>query len=305
MERTRGRALCGPLIANSFCTPFSTFMHYTPIFTNLCIKVLKLESVSAFVAQCLAYEQYAFSWQELKAKVPKSDLALRHDLLRLAQKNELLLLRKGFYLILTPRYRALGKLPLALYVEHLFQHLNKPYYVAFYSAAALHGASHQQVQQSYLMTQVPNLRHIQKDSIYLNIVATSTWPRHNIEQRSADAGLFNISSPALTAIDLIHHQTKMGGLNRVITVLEELIEAITPTDLQNLLQWYPHTSSIQRMGLLFQELQASESLKAPLYAFLRNKKHFPVLLSPDRGSKPGKANNPWKVDVNTQLESDL
>lgn len=225
--------------------------------------------------------------------------------MRLSRKKEVLTLRQGFYLILPPRYKAFGKLPLELYAEKLFKFLGKPYYIAFFSAAAFHGASHQQVQQSYLMTQIPNLRDIKKGNIYLSISATSKWPTGNIQQRKSDSGIFNISSPALTAIDLIHYQSKMGGLNRILAILEELAEAITPEDIQELLHWYPHTSSIQRLGFLLEELGAVQSLTSHLEGSLKNRNYFPVLLSPEKDSKPGRVNNIWKVDVNIELESDL
>lgn len=264
-----------------------------------------MQGVSDFINKCLSYEQYAFSWDEIKTEIPKSDTALKHELIRLAGKKEIITLRQGFYLILPPRYKLYGRLPLELYVERLFRYIEKPYYVAFFSAAAFHGASHQQVQQSYLMTKIPNIRDIKKGNNYLSISATSNWPEKNILKRKSDAGLFNISSPALTAIDLIHYQSKMGGLNRILAILDELVESITPEDVKDLLQWYPHISSIQRLGFLIQELHADETLLYPLQEYFNNKKSFPVLLSPDKEKKPGKANNHWKVDMNIELESDL
>ncbi|MGY6543234.1 type IV toxin-antitoxin system AbiEi family antitoxin domain-containing protein [Arthrospiribacter ruber] len=261
--------------------------------------------VADFVENCLAYEQYAFSWDEVKVKIPKTDVALRHELGRLSKKKEILALRQGFYLILPPRYKGFGKLPLEFYVEELFKFLDKPYYIAFFSAAAFHGASHQQVQQSYLMTKIPNLRDIKKGNIYLSISATSKWPNKNIQLRKSDAGIFNISSPALTAIDLIHYQSKMGGLNRILAILEELAESMTPEDIQELLQWYPHTSSIQRLGYLFQELQSDRVLLDPLEKYFIGKNYFPVLLCPDKDKKPGRVDNMWKVVRNIKLESDL
>lgn len=264
-----------------------------------------MQSVADFVVKCLSYEQYAFSWNDLKGEVPKTDVALRHEILRLSRKKEIITLRQGFYLILPPRYKQYGRLPLELYVDKLFSYIEKPYYIAFFSAAAMHGASHQQVQQSYLMTKIPNMRDIKKGNNYLSVSATSNWPEKNILKRKSDAGLFNISSPALTAIDLIHYQSKMGGLNRISTILEELVESITPEDISYLLLWYPHISSIQRLGFLFQELQTDQTLLDPLQKYLSDKKFFPVLLSPDKNEKPGKSNNPWKVDMKIELDSDL
>ncbi len=264
-----------------------------------------MKGVADYIDKCLTYEQYAFSWDELKSEVSKTDVALRHEIDRLSTKKEIVTLRQGFYLILPPRYRQYERLPLELYVERLFSYIEKPYYIAFFSAAALHGASHQQVQQSYLMTKIPNIRDIKKGNNYLRVSATSNWPEKNILKRKSDAGLFNVSSPALTAIDLIHYQSKMGGLNRVLAILDELTEAITLQDIKDLIQWYPHISSIQRLGFLFQELQTDQILLDPLQEYFSEKKFFPVLLSPQKDEKPGKANNPWKVDMNIELDSDL
>lgn len=264
-----------------------------------------MKSVSEFIDKCLAYEQYAFSWDELNTEVSKSETALKHELTRLSGRKVIITLRQGFYLILPPRYRQYERLPLELYVERLFSYIGKPYYIAFFSAAAFHGASHQQVQQSYLMTKIPNIRDIKKGNNYLNISATSNWPEKNILKRKSDAGLYSISSPALTAIDLIHYQSKVGGLNRILAILEELAESITTEDIKDLLQWYPHISSIQRLGVIFQELQIDQTLLGPLQEYFNDKKFFPVLLSPNKDEKPGKANNPWKVDMNIELDSDL
>lgn len=261
--------------------------------------------VADFVEKCLEYERYAFSLDELRINVNKSDLALQHELARLSKKKLVLSLRRGFYLILPPNYRSFGKLPLELYVGTLFDYLKKPYYIAFYSAAQFHGASHQQVQHSYLMTKEPKPRDIEKGTIYLNFSGTSNWPTKNIEQRKSDAGFFNVSSPALTAIDLINYQSTMGGLNRIFTVLEELTEVMTTEDIQELLQWYPHTSSIQRLGFLLEQIQAEGQLGLPIKDYLKNRNHFPILLSPIKNRKPGKAKNIWKVDINIKLESDL
>jgi len=44
-----------------------------------------MQSVADFVGKCLSYEQYAFTWNELKAEVPKTDVALRHEILQLSK----------------------------------------------------------------------------------------------------------------------------------------------------------------------------------------------------------------------------
>ena len=114
-----------------------------------------------------------------------------------------------------------------------------------------------------------------------------------------------ISSPALTAVDLIHHQTKLGGINRMLAILEELIEEITQNDISELLTWYSHKSTLQRFGFLLEELQANKELIKPVSEHLKTSKYYPVLLTPKSGQKPGSIDNDWKVDVNIKLESDI
>jgi hypothetical protein len=264
-----------------------------------------MSGVADYIEASLALEQYAFSWDELKAATSKTDAALRSQLARLVSKREIINLRQGFYLILPPRYRSFGRLPVELYVEKLFNYLKKPYYIAFYSAAAIQGAGHQQIQQDYLLTQVPNVRDIKKGAIHLNIFATSTWPQKNILQRKSDAGFFNISSPVLTALDLVHYQSKLGGLNRMLAVIEELIEEINVQDVQDALTWYPHVSTWQRLGFMLEEIGADEAFVEPIKIYLKQQGYFPVLLSPQRNKKPGATGNVWKVDVNISLDSDL
>ncbi len=98
--------------------------------------------------------------------------------------------------------------------------------------------------------------------------------------KKSDAGIFKISSPALTAVDLIHHQTKLGGLNRMLAILEELIETINKNDIAELLTWYSHKSTLQRFGFLLEELEADENLSEQIMKHLQQLKFFPVLLSP-------------------------
>lgn len=66
----------------------------------------------------------------------------------------------------------------------------------------------------------------------------------------SDAGIFKISSPALTIVYLIYHQTKLSRINKMLATIEELTEELTEHDLSNLLSWYPNKSTLQRFGFL-------------------------------------------------------
>ena len=252
----------------------------------------------------MSYEEYSFSLDELIRNSSKSKEALKSELKRLAEKKEVVNLRKGFYLILTPRYRIFGRLPFELFIDKLFKHLNRPYYVACLSAARFQGAAHQQIQKDYIITELPAVRNIQ-NPVSINFLTSTPWPKMNIQKRKSDAGYFNISTPSLTVADLIHYQSKLGGLNKQFTVIEELSEEIAQIDLKNLLKWYPNKSALQRLGYLFEQIRSNNELPALIHDELKRRGFHPVLLNHKKGQKAGSTGNRWKIDANIQLESDL
>jgi predicted transcriptional regulator of viral defense system len=183
--------------------------------------------------------------------------------------------------------------------------LDKKYYIGLFSAAKFHGASHQQAQRDYLMTEKPKLNDISKNTIDIRFFTTTNWSDKNIQQKKSDAGIFKISSPALTIVDLIHYQTKLGGINRMLATIEELTEELTESDLSELLSWYPNKSTLQRFGFLLEELGMEAEFQEMIYSELKVKNFFPILLTPNSKEKPGAVDNKWKVDVNVKIESDL
>lgn len=257
-----------------------------------------------YIKHLLSIESYSFSLEEISSHTSTEGTSLKFELARLVEKKEIVNLRKGFYLIIPPRYSIQGYLPIQLYIDKLCKSLNRCYYLGFYTAAKFHGASHQQTHREYVMIEKPKLSNIQKGNNDVHFITTSKWPRKNIVEKKSDAGIFYVSSPILTAADLIHHQTKLGGINRMLAILEELSEEITSADLNNLLSWYPHRSTLQRLGFILQELQTDLNL-TPLSEYLKSSQYFPVLLSPRKNQSPGSVSNKWKVDVNFKLENDL
>ncbi len=261
--------------------------------------------VSTYIKQLLSVEEYSFSLNEVLSNSSKEITSVRSELSRLVQKKEIVNLRKGFYLIIPPRYSRSEKLPINLYSEKLFKYLNRNYYIGLFSAAKIHGASHQQTQRDYLIIETPKLNAIKKNSFDIQFYTTTNWPNGNVELKKSDAGIYHISSPALTFVDLIHHHTKIGGLNRVFTSLEEVSEEITKHDLEHLISWYQNKSTLQRSGFFLDELYGKNSLSELIYERLNEQPYYPVLLSPSKYHKPGSTTNRWKVDVNIKLESDL
>jgi len=125
-----------------------------------------------YIKYLLSIESYSFSLEEIIANTDSEGTSLKFELARLVEKKELLNLRKGFYLIIPSRYSKQAQLPIQLYVDKLFKSLERNYYLCHYSAAKFHGASHQQSQRDYVMTELGKLSDIKKIGIQF-VIATS------------------------------------------------------------------------------------------------------------------------------------
>ena len=121
--------------------------------------------------------------------------------------------------------------------------------------------------------------------------------------KKTDAGYINVSSPSLTALDLLFY-TNHVGINRTVTILKELTNEIKTTELVKTARRYPQVTSIQKLGYLLERELDSPKLAEALFNVLKEKKFFPALLVSHK-SKQGTVDEKWKVIRNTQIESDL
>jgi predicted transcriptional regulator of viral defense system len=147
--------------------------------------------------------------------------------------------------------------------------LNRPYYLALLNAAAFHGASHQQPQEFFVVTSFPTMRPMQKKGLKVNFISKKEVPVALLDTRKTEAGYMKISNPALTAADLIQYTKRVGGINRVATVLAELSDCIKPEDFdENLLQHVPVTV-LQRLGYMLDKVCNNLQLADALYRALQ------------------------------------
>ncbi|MFT4155529.1 type IV toxin-antitoxin system AbiEi family antitoxin domain-containing protein, partial [Parafilimonas sp.] len=137
---------------------------------------------------------------------------------RLSEKEKIVSVFKGYYVIVSPQYFSKGILPFALFIDGLMKFLERKYYVGLLNAAALHGAAHQQPQEYFVVTEYPVLRPTNKKGIKINYISTRQLPPATlIEKKKTETGYINVSNPVLTAIDLVNYEKRIGGLSRAVT----------------------------------------------------------------------------------------
>ena len=245
--------------------------------------------------------RYAFTLDELKNVFQMQYPAIKQRLHRLKLKNEIAIIRQGFYVIIPAEYSKQGMLPLYLFIDDLMKSLNKSYYVGLLSAAALHGAGHQQPMGYTVITESPAPRNI--DKLNIMFFPKQNFLQEGIVQQKTVAGYINISSPERTALDFFDYTHKFG-INRITTILQELSETMKPTNLTKTAKQFPNTAAIQRLGYILENEVGAEKLSDALYKVLNERQFFVIPLSP-RKEKTGETDSKWKIIKNMEIESDL
>ena len=261
--------------------------------------------IETWIEQLQSEGRYSFTFSELKAQFPIAQEALKKSLQRLLYKGKVTRLRKEFYLIVPPEYNSKGILPTLFYVNDLMKFLKRDYYVGLLSAAMLHGAAHQQPQDFYIVTKKPYLRDIKNKKINIRFAIKKDWKKEDITERKTDTGYVKVASPELTALDIVFFSESIGGLNRVVTVLEELAETINPKKLAKVAAQYGQIATVQRLGYLMEKAISFRNKTEPLYRWFEKQTFYPVFLKAGKKSKNMKTKNRWKVIKNFTPQSDL
>jgi predicted transcriptional regulator of viral defense system len=275
-----------------------------------CLKTMtehsKYNYVSDFTDELRAKGRYAFTLPELQNRFNVSDNALSKALQRAKQKKEIAIVRKEFYIVVTPEYRSRGILPPVLFIADLMSFLNRNYYTGLLNAAVFYGAAHQQPQEFFVITTKPVLLPIKNNKLKINFCYKRSWEKEDVIERKTDTGYLKVSSAELTALDLVYYYDRIGGMNRVATVLEELAENMKPEKLAATAKRYGQIATVQRLGFLLDEIINKKALASPLLEYLKTVKHYPVLLRPQK-EKPQTmvTGNNWKVVPNIEIETDL
>lgn len=262
-----------------------------------------------WVNQCLSIGKFSFSLNEIKDAFPNdTSITMKFGLNRLVQKEKVVSVFKGYYVIIPPQYSSKGILPPTMFIDGLMKFLKRKYYVALLNAAALHGASHQQPQEYFIITSYPVLRATVKKGIKINYISTRQIPPDTLtEKKKTETGYINVSNPLLTAIDLISYEKKVGGLNRASTVINELLETVKRNDVNEELINYASVSSLQRFGFMLDEILNKKEIADKIFALCKKAgiKFYLIPLKASGKKNKEVLNEKWKLMINTEIEPDF
>ena len=250
-----------------------------------------------------------FSLEEAESQFPeKPSSSVRRALARLTDAGKVHSVWKGFYAIALPEYGLEGIAPPIDYIDQLMRHLGKKYYVALLTAASYSGASHQAPQSFYMICE-SDLHVKNKNGVKLEPVYKKEIPDKYISEINSRTAAVKISTPELTAIDLVVYMKRVGGINHVATVLSELAESVDFRKVDTNFFNGVSAASVQRLGYLLDETLGEKEAAEYLYEKTRQAgisfKSIPLVITNDSNTPIIGKNTKWGIIVNYEVESDI
>lgn len=262
----------------------------------------RVPSLTSFVQDLQASGRYAFTRDTAAGAGERSAVALDAALRRLRQRSSIASPRRGFHVLVPLEYRDAGCPPASWFIDDLMRFLGQPYYVGLLSAAAIHGAAHQQPMVFQVITDRPT-RPARAGRVRIAFHMTRDIASAAVADVQTETGSMRVSTPETTAFDLVRFTPAAGHLGNVATVIGELADKLDSHALAKLADTYA-VPDVQRLGYVLDRAGAQD-LTRPLADWLARRRYRPVLLAPRRARGKAAADRRWRVIPNANVESDL
>lgn len=253
-----------------------------------------------YVEHLLGRGRRTFTHGEAAEALGTSYVATYHSLRRLRESGWLAMPRRGFYLIVDPQHRALGTLPATDWIDDLMKFHRAPYYVGLLSAAELHGAAHQRPMEFQVVAGAI-LRMLTVGRARIRFFFSRRVEEAVTEQMKTVSGYIPVSTPEMTAFDLIRYRRGAGSLDHVATVLAELAERMDAGRLRDVAEKGERAPVIQRLGHLL-DLTGHRRLAEPLHDLVEQTRPKFIPLDSRSTENVSERNARWRVLVNTAIE---
>ena len=267
-------------------------------------------ALARYIADLLSRGETVFTAEEAVTSLGIAHGAFLDAAARLQNRKALLSPRQGFYVAVPSQFGSWGAPPPDWYIDRLMQYEQEPYYVGLLKAAELHGATHQAVMEFQVITakRLPKIRagrnlivfYYRKDLLGITV---------GLESRKTNTGKMQISSPALTALDLLRYSQASAGIDNVATVLSDLVDKIDAQELATLSRAFERPV-VQRLGYLLDYLGFQETAK-PMHEALIGRGTVSwteldrkEIKDPDFAAEPIERNVHWQTIVRRLPEVD-
>lgn len=262
-----------------------------------------------WVTHRLATGRLAFSRKEAMRGTGIGHGAFLDAAERLQRRRHLISPRRGFYVIVPPRFTPWGAPPPSWYIDDLMRFERCPYYVGLLKAGELHGAAHQAAMEFQVITdkRLPRIK-AGRTALAFYYRKHMAGLGQGIEKRKTGTGVMRVSSPGLTALDMLRYPHAAAGLDHAATMLGELGDRIDGKALATLSAAFERPV-VQRLGYLLDRLGFAEQAQALHASLAKRAAHWTELEpaeahAPELVPEPLERNRKWRVVARRMPEPD-
>ena len=260
----------------------------------------QIPSLRHYVDSLQQSGRYSFDREEALKALQISPVALKQSALRLSRRGRLVSPKRGFFVIVPLEYKSAGAPPPAWFIDQWMHFEGELYYVGLLSAAALHGAAHQQPQEFQVLTS-RQMKPAKAGRSRIRFLLKKRITRTETVRYKTETGTMKISTPEATALDLLRYPRHAGGLNNIATVLSELAERIDPKRLVEAARREADLPCAQRLGFLLEHIGQHEKAD-PLAKWIKTSRIRTIPLSAGEPVRTRRKAIRWKVIINEDVE---
>lgn len=209
-------------------------------------------------------------------------------------------LKEYAYAIVPLEYRAAGAAAPSWFIHDLMKTMKLPYYVGLLSAAALHGASHQQPQVFQVLTD-RSLRSISAGRTRIHFFASKYTARAAAKEMKTPTGVMRVSTPETTVVDLVRFAKVAGHLDHVASLIAELAPSLDPKLLVVAVGVVDDIPNAQRLGYILDRVR-QRVLSHALHSWAKRRIARAQPLRAERPTRGAKEDRRWRLLINGALE---
>ncbi|HXF90900.1 MAG TPA: type IV toxin-antitoxin system AbiEi family antitoxin [Candidatus Nitrosotenuis sp.] len=253
-----------------------------------------------YIEDCLKNGKYFFTKEEVLKKIPIKEANFRVQISRLAKKQDIQKLGHALYMIIPLEYQNIGSLPPEWIVDKLMKHLEKDYYIGLLTAASLHGIAHQQPMIFQVICN-DTLKPIILSKGEVHFYRYKQMSEAQTEHLRTKIGSSLISTKEQTVFDLVRFYKKAGYFDNIATIIRDIHEELDVTKLSVVAHVEPEETVLQRLGYLFDILEAPDHAKV-IEEELYKRKFYWIKLKPELNQPALEKVKKWKLIINDNIE---
>lgn len=266
-------------------------------------------SIDAALRHIQSQARYLFRTTDLAKMMGKEPTGptVKFALLRQAKAGRITLVsrRPATWLIVPPEHEHYGAPPVDWWLHDYLDPVEPYYYVALLSAARHWGSGHyarQSVQVMVARQRAPlSIGKLQVEFVFKKNVSTTPVTR----VRGTVAPL-RVSTREATLLDLLRHQSEVGGLEAIVRIAKDFAPEMTPPGLANALDALGLAPPAQRLGFLLEHLHQKKLAKV-VDAWLAPRRLSPQLLEPEGtlSETPILTSSRWAVEFTQRQQEQI